>query len=708
MSTMDLVPYSADDEEYEMIPIVHWMSRQPYYRDYVVDKILPIHPELVYSRTEDGKTLFSVVVQELNDPDFTYNCLQILSSNLQQKSLEMMWRDHYEISRNEPQHCNMSLVKTIVNKVYVDSNTSEKKSYPLLDAEALQIVGRMNIICDGSIHSLQHKTNDLSMQLNVSEHSDENISNGPKETYPLVDVEDIVEALQTLGHVDSIVDGILSLQRAPDKLSKIIHEKFSKANKLSGKQDVGDHTNSFIRPNLQGNKLIFWDSDSEDKFFVRGCSSLFRVEDVKKVCSRRWIIRNVLNWMYTFAKKFFSSTVDHSEIMEVRYVPFPMRLCQRGRYADKKHTSSLLLETCVEIAVKDDIASVFESSTLSVILTYKLKKFGWYAYCTQCLFCTTLAVHFGYYAFEHLKIDVPIWWPILIFIHSIPVIIMEFLPLHLSSVISINSMGIKKTLYCFIFIAPLVAVAGAILWISYDQPGSEYDVILNTIFFLIIFTRAVNNLKYLHKYGLFVRMLLQVLGRMWSYILLLVVYFVGFATTFNILIPAVRRVYNQECDDTSDSNECTDMKANTDRFQHTVISGVTMYMAMMNAMGWESTAFNISNAYSIYAFIVLVCIFVFISNVALNITIALMNHIYDAISKNEHASCHLEQAQYVLGIERLLLYFGFIRHDNPKHFPLWILVICPKTHHSKDDKEIPSNVKTNDKEYQTADDNIGA
>ena len=633
-STMDLVPYSAEGEEYETIPLVHWMSRKPHYRDHLLDNILSNHPEVLCSRTQDGKTLFSVVVQELDDPDFTYNCLQILSANLQLKSLEMMWRDYYEIRKFDRQ-------------------------------------------------GTSNRLDDLSMQVNVFEHSDNNISINLKETYPLVDVEDIVEALQTLGQVDIIRNGILSLQRAPDKLSKIIHEKFSKANKVSGKPEVGDDTNSFIRTNLQGKRLIFWDSDSKDKFLVRGCSSLFRLEDVGKVCSRRWIIRKCFYTIYSFVHKLISSSENRVEIMEVMYVPFPMRLCQRGI---KQHNSSLLLEACIEIAVKEDDASVFESSALTAILTYKLKMFGWYAYCTQCLFCTTLAVHFGYYAFEHLKIDVPIWWLILLFIHSIPVIIMEFLPLHLSSVISINSMGINKNLHSLIFIVVFLSVAFAILWISYDQPGSEYDVILNAIFFLIIFSRAVNNLKYLHRYGLFVRMLLQVLGRMWSYILLLIIYIVGFATTFNILIPTVRRAYDQKCGDTSDSDQCFDMKATTERFQHPVISGVTTYMAMMNTMGWESTAFNISNAYSIYAFIVLVCIFVFLSNVALNITIALMNRIYVMISDNEHASCHLVQAQYVLRVERLLLYFGLIRHDNPKYFPRWILVVCPKTHQSKDDK----------------------
>ena len=621
MTTIDLVPYSAVGEGFEMIPLVHWMSRQPQYGGYLMN-LLKTHPELLYSRAKDGKTLFSVVVHELDDPDFTHHCLKILSSNLQLNSLEMMWHDFFEISRNESKVTKFKSGNLIPNQTKINKNTVDEK------------------------------------------------------THPLIDLEDIVQAFKTLGRLDIIRDGILSLQRAPDKFSVRLHG------------NLKEHSESLDKPeDAPGTKLLFWDSDSDDKYLVRGCSSPFRVEDIDEVCNRRWIIRKCFYKMFSFVQKFISSTVDRSEIMQVMYVPFPMRIIQRKKIGEKQHTSSLLLEACIEIADKEDDASVFESSALTAILTYKLKMFGWYAYCTQCLFCTTLAVHFGYYAFKHSKIELPVWWPILLFIHSIPVLILEFLPLHLSTNISLSSTGVKKLGYFCMFFTPLVGIDVAILWVSYDQPGSEYDVILNAIFFLIIFSRALNNLKYLHKYGLFVRMLLQVLGRMWSYILLLIVYFVGFATTFNILIPAVRRVYNQECGDTLDSDECADMKATTERFQYPVISGVTTYMTMMNTMGWESTAFNISSAYSIYAFIVLVCIFVFISNVALNITIALMNHIYDAISKNEHASCHLAQAQYVLRIERLLLYFGLIRHDNPKYFPRWILVVCPKTHKSKDDKK---------------------
>ena len=652
--TMELVPHILEGDKYETIPLVHWMSCQPKYRDYLLESILPTHPELLYTRTKDGKTLFDKVAQNLEDPEFCHRSLQILSSTLRHKSLEMMWRDHYETSKND------SKSTTLKKHEHVDRNTGEEETYPPLDVED-EITEHINL----------HEVLDT---------PEENKSSGnEREIYPLLDVENIVQALQSLWQADIIYDGILSLQRAPDVFSDKLRLELSENSKPTDRNDVPI--------DLHTQKRLYWDSDSIDKVLIRGCNSVFRAEDVERVCNRRWIFRKLIYKIYSFVNKFVSSTKDGSEIMQVMYVPFPMRLCKRGRYHEKQHTSSLLLEVCVEIAIKKDDASIFESSALSAILIYKLKKFGWYAYYVQCFFCITLTVHFGYYAFAHSETDIPVWWPILLFIHFIPVVILEFLPFHLSTLVSLNSTRLQKIIYIGIFLGLLLGVVAAILWISFDQPGSEYDAILDLILFLILFFRAVNNIKYLHTYGLFVRMMLQVLGRMSSYILLLIICFVGFAAAFNILIPAVRRAYDQGCsDDNAGSDACLDMMATTERFQYPVISGVTTYLTMMNTMGWESTAFNISSAYSIYAFIILVCIFVFISNVALNITIALMTHIYEMISDNEHASCHLVQAQYVLGIERLLLYGGIISHDNPKHFPRWILVVCSKTHHADEKK----------------------
>ena len=617
--TMDLIPYSDKGHDGETIPLVHWMSRKPHYRDYLLDKILPTHSELLYSRAADGKTFFSEVVQNLYDLDFTNRSLQILSSNLERRSLEMMWRDHYAI----------------------------------------------------------YKT-------------------GLEDTYPLIDVEDIVQALRSLWRVDIIRDGILSLQRAPDVLTDRIYEKMSEHNKHLDKSVDDNNSDMSIPTGLQGKKLSFWESYSEDKFLVKGCDSLFSVENVDSECNRQCILGKCFYRLYSVVKGVISLTEDHPDIIQVMYVPFPMRLCRRGKYANKEHTSSLLVQVCIEIAIKSKNLSVFESSTLSAILIYKLRKFGWSAYYVQCLSCITLAVHFGYYALVHSKTDLPICWPILLFIHSIPVVILEFLPLHLSTAISLNSTEPKKFMYCCIFLGLLQGVVCAILWVSYDQPGSECDVILNIILFLIIFFCTLNNLKYMPKLGLFVRVLFQVLGRMWNYILLLIIFVIGFATTFYILIPAVRIAYDHEFGDTSDKFECINMKATAARFQHPVISLVSTYMMMMNAIGWDSTAFNIPSAYSIYALIILVCIFVFISNVTLSITISLMNNIYDTISKNERAKSNLLQAQYILRIERLLLYCGLISHDNPKDFPRWIFVVCRKVDQSneKNNPKVAENTLT--------------
>ena len=590
----NLVRYSDEENEYEMIPCVHWMSRQLHYRDFLLDNILQTNPELLYTRAEDGKTLFSEIVQEFVDPVSIHHCLSILSTNLQHRSLEMMWCDHYTFAKD-------------IRCFYNSPNL-------------------------------------------------------------LVDVEDIVKALQALWRVDMRFDGILSLKREPEQQSKL---------------------------GINRSEPYVCDRDTDKYIIVKGRNSL---SELKLVSNKELTFIN-------------TKSAIPSEKKQLMYVPFPMRICRRGKYANEQHTSSLLLEICIEIAMKKDDASVFQSSVLTAILRYKIDKFGFFALNFQNSLCVTLAVHFGYYSIVHSKINIPIWWPIFLFIHCYEVVVVEFLPyllnfevqnitsfMHsylsydLRIVLSPESHNRIKYIFGISFLLLLFGVVGAVLWVSFNQPGSEYDTVLNLLLFMIIFSRAVNSFKYLPTFGLFVRMLLQVLGRMGNYVALLIIYFIGFATAFNILIPTVRRVYDQECGDTSDSDECTDMKAATERFQYPVISGVTTYMMMMNTMGWESTAFNISDAYSIYALIALACTFVFISNVALNITIALMNHIYEMISQNEHASCHLVQAQYVLGFERLLLFFRIIDLKDEAYFPRWICVLIPK---SVDDNTVEKSADDN-------------
>ena len=86
------MPYLVVGNEYEIVLPVHWMSRKPHYRDFLLDNILPTHPELLYSRTKDGKRFFNLVAQEFIDPNFTFHCLQI--PFLPSFALEMTWRDY--------------------------------------------------------------------------------------------------------------------------------------------------------------------------------------------------------------------------------------------------------------------------------------------------------------------------------------------------------------------------------------------------------------------------------------------------------------------------------------------------------------------------------------------------------------------------------------------------------------------------------------
>ena len=55
-----------------------------------------------------------------------------------------------------------------------------------------------------------------------------------------------------------------------------------------------------------------------------------------------------------------------------------------------------------------------------------------------------------------------------------------------------------------------------------------------------------------------------------------------------------------------------------------------------------------------------------------------MSEIYNKMVRMEHANCHYEQAKFVLGIERLFLYFQWIDLKDNKVFPRWLLVLTPK------------------------------
>ena len=172
---------------------------------------------------------------------------------------------------------------------------------------------------------------------------------------------------------------------------------------------------------------------------------------------------------------------------------------------------------------------------------------------------------------------------------------------------------------------PLLGVVGTILWVSYDQPGSECDVVLNMIYFLIMFFRALNNLNCARSLCRYV-----VTGiRPWTHILLLKIYLVGLPATFNILIPTVRRSHAQYCG-----------------IVGTFQAGTSAYIWRQQQrgfnilwyQGWQRTwRWWIQLDWSptlIYIFRVLVCIIFFISKIIFSIILALMNHNYEMISYN--------------------------------------------------------------------------
>ena len=588
------------DEDGVQVPLVHWMSRNKEYREFLLTKILPNHPELLYScdnsiTSEGGTTaqndnaaydgipgleqkctsLLRRAV-ESSDPNFIFRILDVLSSFLKANPQEMMSHAHYSVIANEENSC------------------------------------------------------------------------------LLLDIEDVAFALEEFWEVNAkLKTGILELQRAPPS----IQDGFDKS-KMN---------------------FIFWDGDGEDdRMKVDGSINIFDRRNWNNTYVRKLFITEYIHESWNLLFQHFSKP-RRSELMEALYVPFPMRICQRKQYSSQ-HSSSLLLEVCVEGALKSsDNTSIFKSNVLSAILAFKLRMFGWTFLYFKIFFCFTLLAHFGLHSMSHVKTERNVFWFFTRFLHFLPVVVLELVPYFLSS--DFRSKKYSSTLsWTGVTVLVALAMLGifCVLWICNENPGSELDNILSAISFFMLFTCAMNNLKYFPSIGKFVRMLLQVLERMRYYVLLLVMYLFGFAITFHILMFSVIGYFDKECSDGNGTGECGNVQEATERFRLTSLSWVTMFSTMMGVSDWDATAFGVPRSYSAIALIFLFLLFVFVSNVFLNITISVMSEIYGEITKNEHASYHVELARYVLGIERLLLFFCHIKLEDEKYFPRWIVVLSPQ------------------------------
>ena len=588
------------------VPFLHWMSRNQEYRDFLLSKILPNHPELLYSCdtsiTSEGET------------------------------------------------------SAISSKAPDDSKVDRKRECPTLLRKAVESRDPNFIFRAFEVLSVFVKTNSQEMMW----HAHNSVETEETETCLLLDMEDVAFAVEEFWEVSNkLKTGILELQPAPPSIQ-------GEFNKLSINVTV-------------------WDGDGEeDRMRVDGSKNVFYNDNWTKILKRKLFFRESIYALCNIPLQLFSKS-RRPELLEALYVPFPMRICKRKQYTNL-HSSSLLLEVCVDGALKSsESTSIFESKVLTAILAYKLRMFGWYYLILKLLCCFTLLAHFGFYSVLHFNAGRNRYRFALRFLHFLPVIVLELVPYFLSSYFCLqnHSSSIHWTGVISLTVVPMLLVY-YVLYVCYKNPGSEIDNIFSAIIFFILFICAMNNLKYLPSVGLFVRMLLQVLVRMRYYILLLVMYLFGFAATFHILMFSVIGYFDKECSDGRNAAECGHVEGTTERFRLTILSWVTMYATMMGVTDWDATAFGLPISYSAIVLIALFCVFVFVSNVVLNITISVMNNIYDKVTKNEHASYHVELARYVLGIERLLLLFGLIKLDDDKYFRRWIVVLSPKKHIEKD------------------------
>ena len=611
-----LLPLGHEDGV--QVPLVHWMSRIPEYRDFMLTKILPNHPELLYSESHCGNsntvveskvgvekcdchTLLRKALQS-KDPDFIFRALDVLSTFVKTDSQEMMWHAHNSVVTME------------------------------------------------------------------------------KDTLLLLDIEDVALAFEEFWDVNNVLkNDIMELQRAPqsiqDSLSKLLNGDDDSRKK-------GDDSTKFLN-------IWVWDGDGEeDRIKVEGCVNVFSHNNWVMIAERTLLAREYLSARYHSLLNLFYKP-RHPELMEASYVPFPMRKCRRsGNWS--KHSSTLLLEVCVDGAQKANDSSVFQSTVLTSLLVYKLRRFGWGVFTVQCIFSFSLIIHFAIYSifFSKQYDNWMILWALLLSMHFIIVIILEYFPFFINS----SSASSYPVFVTFIFMVSCIIFF--VMSYSYAYHGSELDKIMSTVIYFWMFACLFNNLKTLPSF-LFIRIILRVMYEMRSYVIILILFALGFALMFRTLMSETLRSYHDKMCDTdpsyAEASECDDMKETTERFDSPVISWVSMYMTLMGVIDWDSTSFNmVPSSPTFYALIILICVFVFMSNVILNITISVMNEVYDDVKNHGHAGYHLIQASYVLRVEKLLLFFGLI-NLNEKYFPKWIVALSPKrinrTRELKQDKD---------------------
>ena len=630
-----------------MIPLAHWMSHIPEYREYFFCDILPLYPEVMSSCTLQDKvsdrphydrgdlgsdpdlcylqTLLSSVVQS-SDPEFVDHNLKTLSLSVQKNAHQMMWHAQTVLSCCDrvKEHYNMEPVqneKQITRRAHMEQYLNT--NHPAL----------------------------------------------------LLDIENIALALDKFWCYEILMEGILSLQKAP-------HSMQNKVRKYNIKPD-------------------YWDSDAEEKMLVDGSNTLFSAKDVVSMKERSLSLREKCNCLLLKILQFFPSPM-HQDLIQALYVPFPMRVCQQQKL--RQHSSSYLLRVCAKRAYETDDTILFQSSVLTAILTFKLRMFGWNAFLIQCFLCFTLGVNVASYSITNIDYfqlpgDWSWLWSIILFVHFVLFAILEYLPVFLGSRYCLTSdetqvSGIKLMAFCSLIIA---IVLGYISF-THAHHGSEKEMILSSLVYFWIFGCFFHHLMLLPSF-IFIRMIIRVTYVMRNYIFILIIYAFGFALTFRKLMSEISRSYvEKRCDSNpsySDALECQDMKETVGRFKSSMTTWVTMYMTLMGAMDWDSTAFDfITSNVLFYALIILLCGFIFMSNAILNITISLMNDIYGQVRNSGHAGCHLVQANYVLRIERLYLYFGIIKLEDKRYFPRWLLVLSPKSPKKKESTGNRSSVNS--------------
>ena len=316
------------------------------------------------------------------------------------------------------------------------------------------------------------------------------------------------------------------------------------------------------------------------------------------------------------------SSVSGGILVEHHFVPFFMRECVN---TPGKHSSSRLIEACLVAIHQTKNLNILKSDVLRALLDHKWKKFGFKFCVYYVLYYFSLLLHFGLYCTMRPTNIFGIYsnyiWSALLVVHTIFAV---FVQLTLFVYMRVPNHKIE-------FFVNFLAFLSIYATIFFDESYEEVSAILMACAFLLLMVIFMFSVKNFLLPGLFVRMIAQIVSDIRNFVVLLLVFLIGFGFSLYILF------YNIP-NSPIKSNDVA-VSAHASHFQTFWSSLMTLYFAMGGGgADWTIDEFVLSPSY--FTATIFYVIFTLFSIILLNITIAMMSRIHEKVM-NEVIFCSI-------------------------------------------------------------------